>query len=185
MRKAAEEYQKFALELIEEAKEVDDKNYVAFGGKKGMKDERTRQYTNIVALPVLKFYQWREIASGPYNIDGYRAPAGIYYYGAKELDRWLGGHAMQYVAQLRGEIAALEKDLPPMYPFLHSMKEGPETGRCSSGDSRRRRHSGRSWRRADSCRRCAMVNRRHSPRGAGVWNWQRRLHPPRTRSPRG
>jgi Protein of unknown function (DUF1553)/Protein of unknown function (DUF1549)/Planctomycete cytochrome C len=126
VRKAAEEYQKFALDLIEEAKEIDDKNYVAFGGKKGMKDERTRQYTNIVALPVLKFYQWREIASGPYNIDGYRAPAGIYYYGAKELDRWLGGHAMQYVAQLRGEIAALEKDLPPMYPFLHAMKEGPK-----------------------------------------------------------
>ena len=126
VRKLAEDYQQFALDLIEEAKEIDDKNYVAFGGKKGMKDEKTRQYTNIVALPVLKFYQWRELASGPTNFDGHRSPGGVYYYSAKELDRWLGGHASQYIAQVRGEIAALEKDLPPMYPFLHAMKEGPK-----------------------------------------------------------
>ena len=60
----AEKYQQFVLELLDEAKEVDDKNYVAFGGKKGQKDENTRQYTNIVSLPVLKFYQWRELANG-------------------------------------------------------------------------------------------------------------------------
>jgi hypothetical protein len=33
---------------------------------------------------------------------------------------------VQYVAQVRSEIATLEKDLPPMYPFLHAMKEGPK-----------------------------------------------------------
>ena len=40
VREAAERYQQFVLQLIEEAKEVDDKNYVAFGGKKGLKDEK-------------------------------------------------------------------------------------------------------------------------------------------------
>jgi hypothetical protein len=44
-RKAAESI-KFVLELIEDAKEVEDKNYVAFGGKKGMKT-RTRGSTRI------------------------------------------------------------------------------------------------------------------------------------------
>jgi hypothetical protein len=119
----AQRYQQFILDLLEEAKEIDDKNYVAFGGKKGLKDERTRQYTNIVSLPVLKFYQWREIANGPYNIDGFRAPAGVLYYGAKEIDRFLGGIAKAYVEKLRGEIAELKKDLPPLYPFLHALKD--------------------------------------------------------------
>lgn len=117
-------YQQFILQLLDEAKEVDDKNYVAFGGRKGQKNENTRQYTNIVSLPVLKFYQWREIAYGPYNIDGFKAPAGVLYYGPKELDRFLGGIARAYVDKLKAEIAALEKDLPPMYPFLHTVTEG-------------------------------------------------------------
>jgi hypothetical protein len=123
VRAEAQRYQQFLLDLLDEAKEVDDKNYVAFGGKKGLKDERTRQYTNIVSLPVLKFYQWREIANGPYNIDGFRAPAGVLYYGAKEIDRFLGGIAKAYVEKLRSEIADLKKDLPPLYPFLHAVKD--------------------------------------------------------------
>jgi hypothetical protein len=123
VRAEADRYQQFVLDLLDEAKEVDDKNYVAFGGRKGMKDERTRQYTNIVALPVLKFYQWRELANGPYNIDGYRAPAGVYYFGPKELDRFLGGAARLYAERLRAEVKALEKDLPAMYPFLHVVKD--------------------------------------------------------------
>ena len=123
VRQEAERYQQFVLDLLDEAKEVDDKNYVAFGGKKGLKNETTRQYTNIVSLPVLKFYQWREIANGPYNIDGFRAPAGVLYYGPKEIDRWLAGIAKAYVEKLRGEIKELEKGLPAMYPFLHAMKD--------------------------------------------------------------
>jgi len=126
VRKAAEDYQKFALALIEEAKEVDDKNYVAFGGRKGMKDEKTRQYTNIVALPVLKFYQWRELANGPYNIDGFRAPSGVYYYGPKEIDRWITGFHRTHLETLRAEVAALEQKLPPIYPSLHTLREGPK-----------------------------------------------------------
>jgi hypothetical protein len=123
VRAEAQRYQQFVLELLDEAKEVDDKNYVAFGGRKGLKDERTRQYTNIVSLPVLKFYQWREIANGPYNIDGFRAPAGVLWYGPKQIDRFLGGMAKAYVEKLRGEIADLEKDLPPIYPFFHTVKD--------------------------------------------------------------
>jgi hypothetical protein len=133
VREEAERYQKFILELLDEAREVDDKNYVAFGGRKGLKDEKTRQYTNIVALPVLKFYQWREIAGGPYNIDGFRAPAGVLYYGPKEIDWFLGGLAKTYVEKLRAEIKELERDLPPLYPFLHAVKDSakPEDTRIA------------------------------------------------------
>ncbi|MBM3769403.1 MAG: DUF1553 domain-containing protein, partial [Acidobacteria bacterium] len=126
VRSEAERYQKFLLELLDEAKEVDDKNYVAFGGKKGQKNENTRQYTNIVSLPVLKFYQWREIANGPYNIDGFRAPAGVLFYNAKQIRRFLGGLSKAYVEKLEAEIKDLEKDLPQMYPFVHAVKESAQ-----------------------------------------------------------
>ncbi|MBI2688235.1 MAG: PSD1 domain-containing protein [Acidobacteria bacterium] len=119
----AEKYQQFVLELLDEAKEVDDKNYVAFGGRKGQKNETTRQYTNIVSLPVLKFYQWRELAYKAYVTDGFRAPAGVYFYDAKQIDRFLGGIAKGYVDKLRAEIKAAEAELPPMYPFLHAVKD--------------------------------------------------------------
>ncbi|MEZ5403925.1 MAG: PSD1 and planctomycete cytochrome C domain-containing protein [Bryobacteraceae bacterium] len=123
VREEAERYQAFALKLFDDAKEVEDKNYVAFGGRKGIKDEKTRQYTNIVSLPVLEFYQWRELAGGPYNVDGHKVPAGVYYYSQKEMERWLSGFALDHVKQLRAEIATLEKDLPPMYPFVHSLAD--------------------------------------------------------------
>ncbi|MBL8290903.1 MAG: PSD1 domain-containing protein [Bryobacterales bacterium] len=123
VRKAAEDYQQFLFQLIDDQKEVQDKNYVAFGGKKGMKDERTRQYTNIVSLPVLKYYQWREIASAPYRTDGFSAPAGILYYSTKEVERFITGFHKAHLDQLRSELAALEKDLPPLYPFLHTLKD--------------------------------------------------------------
>lgn len=119
----AEKYQQFVLELLDEAAEVDDKNYVAFGGRKGQKNENTRQYTNIVSLPVLKFYQWRELAYKPYVTDGFKAPGGVYFYDAKQIDRFLGGIAKNYAEKLRAEIKAAEIDLPPMYPFLHSVKD--------------------------------------------------------------
>jgi hypothetical protein len=119
----AEKYQQFVLDLLDEAREVDDKNYVAFGGRKGQKNENTRQYTNIVSLPVLKFYQWRELAYKPYVTDGFKAPGGVYFYDAKQLDRFLGGLAKNYVEKLRGEIKAAEAELPTIYPFLHAVKD--------------------------------------------------------------
>jgi hypothetical protein len=123
VRSAAENYQQFLLSLIEQQKEIQDKNYVAFGGKRGIKDERTRQYTNIVSLPVLKFYQWREIASEPYRTDGFSAPAGVLYYSPKEVERFLSGVHQAHLQQLRAELAALESALPPLYPFLHALKD--------------------------------------------------------------
>ncbi len=124
----AQQYQRFLLDLFDEAKEVDDKNYVAFGGRKGQKNENTRQYTNIVSLPVLKFYQWREVAYGPYNIDGFKAPAGVLYYSGKDLERFLGGIAKAYIDKLKAEIATLEKDLPPPFAFLHTVTESDKPG---------------------------------------------------------
>jgi len=119
----AQKYQQFVLDLLDEAKEVDDKNYVAFGGRKGQKNENTRQYTNIVSLPVLKFYQWRELAYKPYVTDGFKAPGGVYFYDAKQIDRFLGGIAKTYVERLRAEIKSAETELPPMYPFLHTVTD--------------------------------------------------------------
>ena len=123
VKQEAERYQQFLLQLLDEAKEVDDKNYVAFGGKKGLKDERTRQYTNIVSLPVLKFYQWREIANGPYNIDGFKAPGGVLFYGSKEIDRFLGGIAKATSKSSGPKSRTSKKICLRLYPFVHALKD--------------------------------------------------------------
>jgi mono/diheme cytochrome c family protein len=124
VRKAAETYQAFVLKLFEDQREVEDKNYVAFGGRKGSKDERTRQYTNIVSLPVLQYYQWRELASEPYRKDSRDLSGGVYHYGAKDIDRFVGGVWKTHLDSLRADLKSMEAELPEMYPFLHSLKEG-------------------------------------------------------------
>ena len=44
---------------------MDDRNYVKLGGAAGVRDERTRQYTNLESLPIEKYYLWRDLASEP------------------------------------------------------------------------------------------------------------------------
>ena len=63
-----EEVQRFAdsfgaltLAMFVEKNEIDDRNYVKLGGAKGVKDERTRQYTNLESLEIEKYYLWRDL----------------------------------------------------------------------------------------------------------------------------
>ena len=71
----------------------------------------------------MKFYQWRELAYKPYVTDGFKAPGGVYFYDAKQIDRFLGGIAKSYAEKLRAEIKAAEAELPAVYPFLHVVKD--------------------------------------------------------------
>jgi len=44
---------------------------VALGGMKGVRDEKTRQYTNLESLDIEKYYLWRDLASEPYKKDSW------------------------------------------------------------------------------------------------------------------
>ncbi|MFN3325233.1 MAG: PSD1 and planctomycete cytochrome C domain-containing protein [Bryobacteraceae bacterium] len=119
----AREIQTLALAIFAEKAEIDDRNYVKLGGAKGVKDEATRQYANLDFLEPRKYYFWRDLATSPYRRDAFEHNGGIYYYGPKEIVRWLPGIWAQHLKESREEIERLKKELPPAYPFLHILKD--------------------------------------------------------------
>jgi hypothetical protein len=122
-RKVADEFQTFVVSVFEDKKAKDDRNYVALGGAKGVRDERTRQYTNLESLDIVKYYLWRDLASEPYKKDFLDFKGGVYYFGDKEIGRLLSAEAKEYYERLKAELAALKKSLPEQYAFLHSLRD--------------------------------------------------------------
>src|SRR5260370_14401842 len=86
-RKVADEFQAFVIAMFEEKKAKDDRNYVALGGMKGVRDEKTRQYTNLESLDIEKYYLWRDLASEPYKKEFLDFNLRLYYFGDKATTR--------------------------------------------------------------------------------------------------
>src|SRR5437899_12008713 len=122
-RRLADEFQAFVIAMFEEKKAKDDRNYVALGGMKGVRDEKTRQYTNLESLDIEKYYLWRDLASEPYKKDFLDFKGGVYFFGDREIGRFLSAEAKDYYAGLKAELAALKKSLPKQYPFLHAVRD--------------------------------------------------------------
>jgi mono/diheme cytochrome c family protein len=138
VRTEAAKFQELAIRVQNERKDIDDRNYVKLGGKAGEKNSKLLQFSNLEFLPADKGYLWRDLASPPFtNVgDGFRYNGGIYYYGKPlrrgadggssntrdredQIDRWLQGVWRDHLESMRAELARLQKDLPPKYPFLH------------------------------------------------------------------
>jgi hypothetical protein len=79
-------------DVLAEKKAIQDRNYVKLGGLEGMKDTAKVISTLVDALPIEKFYFWRDMASGPYKVEDLNFKGGVYYYGAKDAPRFLGPH---------------------------------------------------------------------------------------------
>ncbi|MBL8216987.1 MAG: PSD1 domain-containing protein [Bryobacterales bacterium] len=123
VRAAAIAMQTSIRTVLGEKKAIDDRNYVKLGGVEGMKDTGKVISTLVDALPIERFYFWRDVASAPYKIEDMRFPGGVYYYGPKEVERFLDPRWKQYLETLRAEVKTLEKAVPPAYPFVHVMRE--------------------------------------------------------------
>ncbi|MFN7934046.1 MAG: PSD1 and planctomycete cytochrome C domain-containing protein [Bryobacteraceae bacterium] len=119
----AQELEQSVRGVLAEKKAIDDRNYVKLGGIEGMKDTGRVIGTLVDALPVERYYFWRDMASGPYKIEDIVYKGGVYYYDSKQVERFLGAAAQRYLKRLREESAALEKAIPKPYPFWHVLKE--------------------------------------------------------------
>ncbi|MBS1830381.1 MAG: PSD1 domain-containing protein [Acidobacteria bacterium] len=119
----ARELEQSVRTVLAEKKTIDDRNYVKLGGIEGMKDTSRVIGTLVDALPVERYYFWRDMASGPYKIEDIVYKGGVYYYDSKQVERFLGAPAQRYLKQLREESAALEKAIPKPYPFWHVLKD--------------------------------------------------------------
>jgi len=123
VRNAAEAFEAVLLEVHEEKRGIDDRNYVKLGGKAGVKDQKTLLATNLEFIDPVKWYLWRDLAYQPYTRAGIRYDSGVYFYGGKDLDRFLGDVLRQRADRLRAEVKKLKDALPEPYPFLHAYKE--------------------------------------------------------------
>jgi hypothetical protein len=119
----ADKFQVLVLAMFAEKRGMDDRNYVKLGGAAGVRDEKTRQYTNLESLPIEKYYLWRDLASEPYKKDFLDFKGGVYYYGPKDIDRFLAPYWREHLAEMNARLAQLKKDMPPEYPFLHTIRD--------------------------------------------------------------
>ncbi len=119
VKKFTEEFQSQLLAVIAAKKEVDDKNYVILGGAKGVNDYNKRLVSNLVFLDVDKYYLWRDMCSEPYK----KGAGGIYYYGEKEIGRFLHVESRDYLESKIAAYDAMKKAMPPPYPALDTIKD--------------------------------------------------------------
>jgi len=125
---AAARMQADVRKILAEKKALDDVNYVKLGGIEGMKDVNRQVDTLVDALPIERFYFWRDMFSRPYKVEDLNFGGGVYYYGPKDVARFLDARAQKYLEQLRSEAKALEKAIPPAYPFYHVLRDADKPG---------------------------------------------------------
>jgi hypothetical protein len=123
VKAAARKIHSDLADVMAERKAIQDRNYVKLGGLEGMKDTDKVISTLVEALPIEKFYFWRDMASGPYKVEDLNFKGGICYYGTKEAPRFLGPQWKRYMEALDAESKAAEKAIPPLYPFWHVLKD--------------------------------------------------------------
>ena len=123
LRQTALALQRSIQTVIADKKAVDDRNYVKLGGIEGLKDVNRQISTLVDALPVERFYFWRDIASSPFKSEDIKFDGGVYYFTGKALDRFLEPRVLRYANGLRAEVEALKKAIPPLYPFWHVLKD--------------------------------------------------------------
>ncbi len=123
LKKAAADFQREADPIFAEQRQIQDRNYVKLGGANGAKMGILRQFTSLESLEIKKYYLWRDLASPPYAQEALRVDGGIYYYGPKEIDRWLHGEWKERLEFMRATLSSLEKMLPPQYAFLHGVRD--------------------------------------------------------------
>jgi len=123
VKKAAQDFQAQVNAIFAEQRRIQDRNYVKLGGAEGAKQAEKRETTSLESLEIKKYYLWRDLASEPYAREGKKFDGGVYYFGPKQIDRWLSGEWKEHLDAMRSRLASLEKSLPPQYPFLHAVKD--------------------------------------------------------------
>jgi mono/diheme cytochrome c family protein len=114
--KAAAEFQAQVLTVIAEKSRVDDENHIRLGLNPS-RDDLSK--ANLVSLDRAKFGLWEDILGD----------RGVLHYGdlkkddASRIDRFLSGVWLDHLTQLRAQLAALKKDLPPAYPVLQTIAD--------------------------------------------------------------
>ncbi len=123
VEKTAAGLEKTIVGIHEERRRMEDRNYVKLGGEKGVRNEATRQYTNLESLEIHQYYLWRDLSSEAYKKDFVDFKGGVYFYGEKTIERWLGQEWRDELKRLQANYAEIKKSAPPQYPFINAVRE--------------------------------------------------------------
>jgi hypothetical protein len=116
--KAAAEFQAQVLAVIADKARVDDENHIRLGLNPS-RDDLSK--ANLVSLDRAKFGLWEDMLGD----------RGVLHYGdskTNKIDRFLSGVWLDHLTQLREQLAALKKDLPPAYPVLQTIVDKEKPG---------------------------------------------------------
>lgn len=116
----AERLQEKVLRLIAEKQRIERENDIRLRGDHSASNIRR---TALLALPRDDFYLWNDVASGNSRQLPKLAETGVLYHRGEGLERFLGGIWRDHVSHSRERLAALEKAIPPKYPFLHALAD--------------------------------------------------------------
>jgi hypothetical protein len=105
------------LSVIDQKRAIDRENLIALGGKD---DGRTVRVIEVKSLPRDEYMLWRDFFS-PSKVK--KADAGIFYYSAKKIDRFLAPYWKEHADALRAEVERRKKALPEIYPFLQTISD--------------------------------------------------------------
>ena len=111
IQKIAEEFQALVLSVHAEKISIDDKNHIALGGSN---ERRDLSNASLRSLERDKYFLWRDL---------FAEKQGVLYYGDRKIDRFLNGEWKTHLENLRADLAALKKAMPPQYPFLHAIHD--------------------------------------------------------------
>ena len=113
--KAAADFQERVLAVIAEKNRVDDENHIRLGIDPS-RDDLSK--ANLISLDRAKFGLWEDMLGN----------SGVLRYGDSKkeeakIDRFLSGVWLEHLNQLRAQLAALKKDLPPAYPVMQTIAD--------------------------------------------------------------
>jgi hypothetical protein len=119
-RTLAAGFQQTVLAVTKEIEAIEEENLAKLGGASG---NPALAKIVLVPYPRDKYVFWRDLFGESRTGFADKKLNPVLVYAGEKLDRFLQGEWKSYVTELREELAARKKELPPKYPFLHVIEE--------------------------------------------------------------
>ena len=112
LNRAANDFEQLALAVSKEKKQIDDENRIRLGLHPSRSDLSS---ANLASMPRDRYVLWEDLFG----------TKGIYHYGDSQLDRFLSGVWKSHLDSMRSQLSALQKQMPPHYPYLQTIADNP------------------------------------------------------------
>jgi len=139
-----EQFRQRVLDVLKERKTVDETNTIL---KAEAKKAGPKVLPKVISLKTESYYLWRDLFFNDFYGNQFKQEDdGVLYYGPNRgyvtsdgtVERFLSGPWKQHLDSMRAELAALKREVPPPYPFAHTIKDAakPKVERVRIGGNK-------------------------------------------------